>query len=321
MRTDIFLSILTTLILPLLYLTLEPLTFNLRVRNLNWVLSFLILTLDYTLHLRFTYLEEEAPTMYFRYIESPDGVFNYPLFATEEEANYYDEQNGGAGTSHTHTYADDPTNTTWYMPDTNGVMNGTSAPSFDLSLGQSATYTEITSLTNSDLAPPLFSANNITQEEGTNVNIQINPAGSNWSTSVSIHPTTSGLVWDGYSMVQGTLADVGSDTTYTITVTRGNSYGSTTGSMTVTATDVAPVQTNLTPWTKALDFSGSSERVVQVNPNTTYNALRMNGLSATVGGNANANYTTSFSTGRPWATAIVFKADLNNSNQHIWNQW
>ena len=26
-------------------------------------------------------LEEEAPTMYFRYIESPDGVFQYPLFA------------------------------------------------------------------------------------------------------------------------------------------------------------------------------------------------------------------------------------------------
>ena len=266
-------------------------------------------------------LEEEAPTMYFRYIESPDGVFNYPLFATEEEANYYDEQNGGTGTSHTHTYADDPTNTTWYMPDTNGVMNGTSAPSFDLSLGQSATYTEITSLTNSDLAPPLFSANNITQEEGTNVNIQINPAGSNWSTSVSIHPTTSGLVWDGYSMVQGTLADVGSDTTYTITVTRGNSYGSTTGSMTVTATDVAPVQTNLTPWTKALDFSGSSERVVQVNPNTTYNALRMNGLSATnTASLSQSGYTSNSGVSRPWATAVVFKIDGNSSNQHIWNQ-
>ena len=36
-------------------------------------------------------LEEAAPTMYFRYIESPDGVFNYPLFTTQEEAEYYDE--------------------------------------------------------------------------------------------------------------------------------------------------------------------------------------------------------------------------------------
>ena len=264
-------------------------------------------------------LEEEAPTMYFRYIESPDGVFNYPLFATEEEANYYDEQNGGTGTSHTHTYADDPTNTTWYMPDTNGVMNGTSAPSFDLSLGQSATYTEVTSLTNSDLAPPLFSANNITQEEGTNVNIQINPAGSNWSTSVSISPTTSGLVWDGYSMVQGTLADVGADTTYTITVTRGNSYGSTTGSMTVTATDVAPVNTNDTPWTKALDFSGSNEHLKQSTTDVNYNPLRMNGLSVQVPVNVDSSKTTNSTNARPWATAIVFKSDGNNSNQHIWN--
>ena len=32
-------------------------------------------------------LEPEAPTMYFRYIESPDGVYNYPVFVTEEEAN------------------------------------------------------------------------------------------------------------------------------------------------------------------------------------------------------------------------------------------
>jgi hypothetical protein len=67
-------------------------------------------------------LEPAAPTMYFRYIESPDGNFEYPLFATEEEANYYDSENGGLGTSHTHTYVDDPTNTTWYMPDTNGVI-------------------------------------------------------------------------------------------------------------------------------------------------------------------------------------------------------
>lgn len=264
-------------------------------------------------------LEPAAPVMNFRFIESPDNNFEYPLFATEEEANYYDEQNGGTGTSHTHTYTDDPTNTTWYMPDTNGEMSGTSAPSFDLSLGQSATYTEITSLSDSDLAPPLFSANNITQEEGTNVNIQINPAGSNWSTSVSIYPTTSGLVWDGYSMVQGTLSDVGSDTTYTITVTRGNSYGSRTGSMTVTATDVAPVQTNDTPWNKALDFSGSAEHLKQVNNSFYSNAMRMNHLGTSVFSNSDTTKTSNDSYSRAWANTVVFKPDFNNSNQHIWN--
>ena len=264
-------------------------------------------------------LEPAAPTMNFRYIESPDGNFEYPLFATEEEANYYDSENGGSGTSHTHTYTDDPTNTTWYMPDTNGVENGTSAPSFDLSLGQSAAYTEITSLTNSDLAPPLFSASDITQEEGTSVNIQINPAGSNWSTSVSISPSGSGLVWDGYSMVQGTLTDVGADTVYTITVTRGNSYGSTTGSMTVTATDVAPVNTNTTPWTKAIDFSGGSEHLKQVTQSTGSNAIRMSGLSQLASANSDSSKTSNHTYSRPWATAIVFQTPNNTSNQHIWN--
>ena len=262
-------------------------------------------------------LEPAAPVMNFRYIESPDGVFNYPLFATEEEANYYDEQNGGSGTSHTHTYVDDPTNTTWYMPDTNSTMSGTSAPAGDLTLGQYATYTEITSLTNSDLAPPVFSATDITQEEGTNVNIQVTPAGANWSSSVSISPSGSGLVYDGTSIVQGTLADVGSDTTYTITVTRGNSYGSTTGQMTVTATDVAPVQTNDTPWSKALDFNGSSERAQPVSSSYANTPLKMAGTNNQVTAPTTSGNTVA--SGHPWATAIVFNSDKNSSNQHIWN--
>ena len=263
-------------------------------------------------------LEPAAPTMYFRYIESPDGNFEYPLFATEDEANYYDSQNGGtgSGSSHTHTYTDDPSGTTWYMPDNGGTMTGTSAPAFDLSLGFSATYTEITSLSNADMAPPQFTATNVTQEEGTNVNIQVTPAGATWSTSASISPSGSGLVFDGGSLIQGTLADVGSDTVYTITVTRGNSYGSTTGSMTVTATDVAPTQTSDTPWTKALDFSGSSERTEMVSGSAAWNPLMMNGASSQIALPATGQ---TVSSGHPWATACVFKIDGNSSNQHIWN--
>ena len=265
-------------------------------------------------------LEEEAPTMYFRYIESPDGNFEYPLFATEAEANYYDEQNGGTGTSHTHTYNDDPTNTTWYMPDTNGVMDGTSAPSADLSLGQAATYTEITSLTNADLTPPAFSNSNLTQEEGTAVNIPLMPADVTWSQSVVISPSGSGLVYNtatGY--LQGTLADVGADTTYTITVTRANAYGSTTGTMTVTATDVAPVNTNDTPWTKALDFNGS-EYAKHVNNSMFYQPLQMAGLANLVPAHSTQGYTANNSSSRPWATVVVFKSDGYSGNQMIWNQ-
>ena len=271
-------------------------------------------------------LEPVAPTMYFRYIESPDGVFHYPLFTTAEEAEYYDEiHNGltaGTGSSHTHTYVDDPTNTTWYMPEASHDPTSyqySSAPSNETFNGQPANYTAITSLTDADLTPTQFVGSDITQEEGTAVNLQVTPQGASWSTSVAITPSGSGLVYDGYSLVQGTLADVGSDTTYTVTVTRANSYGSSVGSLTITATDVAPVQSNDTAWTKALDFSGSNEHLKMTGSSNSINAVRMGGNSQSASNNSNSNKTSASSNARPFATAIVFKIDGNNSNQHIWN--
>ncbi len=271
-------------------------------------------------------LEPAAPTMYFRYIESPDGVYHYPLFATAEEAEYYDEiHNGltaGTGSSHTHVYADDPTGSLWYMPEGSHDPTNYSfsvAPSNETFSGNPVAYTEITSVENADLAPSAFSSADITREEGTAVNIQVSPAGATWSSSVSISPSGSGLVYDGYSLVQGTLADVGSDTVYTITVVRANSYGSTTGSMTVTATDVAPVTTNDTPWTKALDFSGSSERGQMVTSNSYWHPMIMGQTGIFCDLPVSSGATSAHYAARPWATACVFKADGNNSNQHIWN--
>ena len=255
-------------------------------------------------------VDPAAPTLYERWIESPDGTFIYPLYASAEEANYKDTQNGGGGTSATRTYVDDASNTTWYIPTTGATENGVSAPS---------TGTEIPTQDDALFAPTAFSANAITQEEGTAVNIQVTPAGATWSTSVDISPAGSGLVFDGYSLVQGTLADVGADTTYTITVTRANAYGSSVGTMTVTATNLAPVQTLTTPWTKALDFSGSSERTIQVNNSYLYTPLKMGGINNNVPGNTTAGYTSADANSRPWATACVFKVDGHNSNQHIWN--
>ena len=276
-----------------------------------------------------------APTMYFRYIESPDGNFEYPLFATEEEANYYDANHSGttgSGTSHTHTYADDPTGTTWYMPDTGRIMNGATPPqdiAHTVFLGNTVTYTEITSQTNADLTPPQFSQTDMSREEGTAVNIQINPQGHSWSTTVDISPTGSGLVFNGTDILQGTLADVGADTDYTITVTRANSYGSSVGSFTLTATDVAPAQTSTTPFTKAVDFSGSSE-TLQNNNNSAWMspmhpqngntvALPSTPVSYSAAGTGEG-YTSNDTYSRPWATAVVFKPDYNNNNsQIIWN--
>lgn len=255
-------------------------------------------------------VDDAAPTLYERWIESPDGTFIYPLYASEEEANYKDTQNGGAGASATRTYVDDASSTTWYIPLTGATEDGVSAP---------ATGTEIPTQDDALFAPSAFSANPVTQEEGTAVNIQVTPQGATWSTSVDISPAGSGLVFDGYSMVQGTLTDVGADTTYTITVTRANAYGSSVGTMTVTATDVAPVQTLITPWTKALDFSGGSERVKMTVSSNTYHPLRMSGLGTTVAAGS-AGMTSNNSNSRPWATAVVFKSDGNSSNQHIWNQ-
>ena len=206
------------------------------------------------------------------------------------------------------------------MPDTNNTMTATSAPTADLSLGQAATYTEITSLTNADQVPPAFSNSDITEEEGTAINIPLMPADVTYSQSVTISPSGSGLVYNTQSgYLQGTLTDVGADTVYTITVTRANSYGSSVGSFTITATDVAPTNTHTTSWHKALDFSGSSERAEQVSTSSNRNAIYMGGSSNTVTAPANPAFTTAYSTGRPWATSIVFKADGHSSNQHIWN--
>jgi hypothetical protein len=89
--------------------------------------------------------------------------------------------------------------------------------------------------------------------------------------------------------------------------------------MTVTATDVAPVQTNDTPWTKALDFSGGSEHLKQVTQSTGSNAIRMSGLSQLATANTDSSKTSSHTYSRPWATAIVFQTPNNTTNQHIWN--
>ena len=181
-------------------------------------------------------LPETAPTMTFRYIESPDGNFQYPLFATTEEAEYYDTENGGSGTYHSHVFADDPTNTTWYMPDTNAEHNGSFAPVADLTLGQTANYTEISSLTNSALAPTAFTDATLTVDEFSSVNYQTQPVDTSYVTTFSNLP--SGLIGNA-GTITGTAPevtgfnDVNPDDSYTITVTRTNSYGSASGTLTL----------------------------------------------------------------------------------------
>ena len=468
----------------------------------------------------------EAPTLHFRYIESPDGAWSYPLFATAEESDYYELTESGVDNgSHTHVYPDDPTNTIWHMPNTAHSMNHGLSP-----VGQSMTFegnainwTEITSLSNADLVPSAFSGLDQSVDELESVNIQTQPQDTAYTTTITGLPPA--LVDAGGGMIQGTAPEVTGDNvanpsdSFTVTVTRTNSYGSSVGTFELTVNnltapatlpsgytqlagsftdngdgtysvdnssvvqldlslevgkrviipstwandnvlpfldhtqseskaffgiaDVSPnwsntpdlhddfdavvrweainasshkhsmsvgdliganhntvgsasvsywnyaiewdgtelhvlrnaslsdlqskhrselpnvisdepatsrsgtlplvVATrsggsmnlttsglsimsipaepvvNLTPWTKALDFSGSNEHLKQVSQSTQINALRMGGKSVTVPANPDSSKTSNDSEACPWATAVVFKPDGNNSNQHIWN--
>ena len=184
-------------------------------------------------------LEPAAPTMYFRYIESPDGNFHYPLFATEEEANYYDTINGGSGENLPNIFPDDATNTTWYEPVNGHTHNGTSAPSGGTFEGNAINWTEITSLSNADLVPPAYTSATITVNELSSVNIQLQPADTAYTTSVTDNDG-AGLFLIG-SNLEGTSPEVLNDNvanpsdTYTFTVTRTNSYGSSTGTLTLSS--------------------------------------------------------------------------------------
>ncbi len=193
-------------------------------------------------------LEPAAPTMYFRYVESPDGVYHYPLFATEEEAEYYDEiHNGltaGTGSSHPHVYADDPTYTTWYMPEATHDPTAYSfsvPPSATTFNGNPVTYTEVTTLVNADLAPAAFTDTTITVDELSSVNYVLAPADAGYTTTIGGAPNwtlTAGTTLTGTAPeVTGDTSTNPSDTT-TVTVYRTNAYGSTSGTLTIEVTNL-----------------------------------------------------------------------------------
>ena len=100
--------------------------------------------------------------------------------------------------------------------------------------------------------------------------------------------------------VEGATADISATTTIDI------------------PTPVAP--SILTPWTKALDFSGSSEYLKQVANWTTVSPLRMGDTSTNIAPPTTAGNTAYGASVRPWATAVVFQSKNNTGNQHIWNQ-
>ena len=168
-----------------------------------------------------------APILTYHYVESPDDNFEYPLFATAEEANYVDTLNGGGGTSLEKIITDDSVlGRIWHIPNTGFTTNGTTAPTNTSEI----TYNEIITLPDADFRPPLFPSQTVTIDELSSLNLQVHPTGSTgFTTSVGTIPQFS-LDNTGVYL-QGTAPEVTGDyianpyDEYTATIYRTNSYG------------------------------------------------------------------------------------------------
>jgi hypothetical protein len=87
----------------------------------------------------------------------------------------------------------------------------------------------------------------------------------------------------------------------------------------ISEVDNPAVNTMVTSWNKAIDFSGSNEHLKQANPITQTQPIRLGGYAVAVANNSDSTKTASSGFAMPWASTIVFRIDGNNSNQHIWN--
>ena len=190
-----------------------------------------------------------GPVMTYNYIESPDGSFYYPLFATEAEANQEDINNGGSGTNMSHVFADEtPAQQMWYMPATGGTHAGGSAPSNTADI----TYNVIPTGADVNYVPAAFTITDLTVDENTAVNYQVAPAGADYTTTVSGLPAQLSLSGD---YIVGTAAevagtnDVTPNVTSTVTVTRTNVFGSTTSDFDIIVTNLDAPTTAITGFT------------------------------------------------------------------------
>ena len=183
-----------------------------------------------------------APTLTYHFIESPDGNFAYPLFATASEAEYYATQQGGSAASSQQIFVDDTTpGRVWHSPGTGYTNNGTSRPADTSEI----TYNEITTQADNLFAPAQLTLNNHTLNENAAANIQITPQDSAPATVTGLPP---GLQYN-LGFITGTTGYVPANTTYTVTVERSNAYGTTTQTFDITIQDNASLG----------DISGFSE--------------------------------------------------------------
>ena len=177
--------------------------------------------------------DPSAPTLNWRFIESPDGVFYHPLFGSADEAAYVDTENGGigVGSAIAQVYPDEPSASVWYMP-FNGSFSGVSSAPTNTT---DRIYTEIPTLSDENFKPVDLVLGDKQWAENYNVNLQIVPAGD-------IPATVSGLpagLFYNNGFITGSTPYVSKDTDYIITVTRTNVYGSNIQTFNMTIEDNA----------------------------------------------------------------------------------
>lgn len=197
---------------------------------------------------------DPAPALTWYYIESPDGVFHYPLFQTQVEANYVDEAYGtasaGNGVSHSELFVDEqPSSQIWYMPSSYAFEDESSAPAAI----SGVVWNEITTGPDADYAPSAYPSNTVTVDEGDSINLQIKPTGDSAAYNVTGIPT--GLAFNSFGYLVGNAPEVTDNNvnnpsdTYTITVTKANDYGSSVGTLTLVVNNLTQPATAITGFT------------------------------------------------------------------------
>ena len=169
-------------------------------------------------------VDEADPILSYYTIQSTD--WKYPLFTTAEEANFYDLQNGGTGTSTIQIFPDDISFGTWYAPDNGYTSNGSTQPANT----EDIIYNVIPSTL---ITPVAYTDTTYEVNEGETFNIPIDPQDHNWTTVIT---GESWAVLNGENLT-GTAPTVSGDNVtnpndeYTFTVTReleGTSQGTLT---------------------------------------------------------------------------------------------
>jgi hypothetical protein len=243
----------------------------------------------------------------FFYIESPDGVFNFPLFLSSEDAAAFDKNETGnvLGTFNTQTFVDDTTNTTFYSPTTSYIDNGISAPEHGTyGNTKSIVWNIITTDIDSNYAP-IFTDIVYNVNEGENVNLQYKPAGD--MNSYSLTNVPPGLVNNGYSII-GTAESISDNTDiqYIVNVTKANTFGSVTGTLTINI--IAEVDTFTTPYTKYYEGNQLNANLLTI---SRVVSMSQNWTSASIVPKNTIDYTST--SGSPFAISCVFRTNTGNT--------